>query len=172
MAENGFSGRERDPDNSEVAQLIRQSLQADREREDRRQRMMDAEQQQSDTSTVQLTGKIEQNSVFNLAGFRFIPGSTNTSVSDGPVSPTVNQDCVFENEQDNSESLRNLLQEVSGCYVCFACSCAGVCSHSPGDSQIVCVFMYKDSYLFCLLCKYNIKCPSLFGGPLGIDSAY
>ncbi|KAL1516716.1 hypothetical protein ABEB36_000591 [Hypothenemus hampei] len=87
-------GRERDPENSEVAQLIRQSLQADREREERRQRILEAEQQQSDASTVQLTG------------------SANTSVSDGPVSPTVNQECLFDNEQDNSESLRNLLQEI------------------------------------------------------------
>ncbi|KAJ8934619.1 hypothetical protein NQ318_012653, partial [Aromia moschata] len=47
-------GRERDPENSEVAQLIRQSLQADKEREERRQRMIE-EQQQSDASTVQLT---------------------------------------------------------------------------------------------------------------------
>ncbi|XP_060519961.1 uncharacterized protein LOC132698107 isoform X4 [Cylas formicarius] len=87
-------GRERDPENSEVAQLIRQSLQADKEREERRQRMLEAEQQQSDASTVQLTG------------------SANTSVSDGPASPTVNQESLFDNEQDNSESLRNLLQEI------------------------------------------------------------
>lgn len=32
-------GREKDPENSEVAQLIRQSLQADREREEHKQRM-------------------------------------------------------------------------------------------------------------------------------------
>ncbi|XP_050311669.1 neurabin-1 isoform X2 [Anthonomus grandis grandis] len=86
-------GRERDPENSEVAHLIRQSLQADKEREERRQRIFESEQQQSDASTVQLTG------------------STNTSVSDGPVSPTVNQESLFDNEQDNTESLRNLLQE-------------------------------------------------------------
>lgn len=49
-------GRERDPENSEVAQLIRQSLQADKEREERRQRILEAEQH-SDSSTIQLNGK-------------------------------------------------------------------------------------------------------------------
>ncbi|CAH0546934.1 unnamed protein product [Brassicogethes aeneus] len=90
-------GRERDPDNSEVAQLIKQSLQADKEREERRQRALEAEQQASDASTVQLTG-----------------GSANTSVSDGPTSPTsANQESLFENEQENDvESLRMLLQEL------------------------------------------------------------
>lgn len=34
-------GRERDPENSEVAQLIRQSLQADKEKEDRIKRLVD-----------------------------------------------------------------------------------------------------------------------------------
>ncbi|XP_049819529.1 uncharacterized protein LOC109595347 isoform X2 [Aethina tumida] len=88
-------GRERDPENSEVAQLIKQSLQADKEREERRQRMLEAEQQASDASTVQLTG-----------------GSANTSVSDGPTSPTGNQESLFEHEQENDvESLRMLLQE-------------------------------------------------------------
>lgn len=53
-------GRERDPENSEVAQLIRQSLQADKEREDRRQRLAESEMAQghnSDASTAQLSGK-------------------------------------------------------------------------------------------------------------------
>lgn len=48
-------GREKDPQNSEVAQLIRQSLQADKEREERRQRALEAEQA-SDASTLPLTG--------------------------------------------------------------------------------------------------------------------
>lgn len=87
-------GRERDPQNSEVAQLIRQSLQADKEREERRQRALEAEQP-SDASTLPLTG------------------SANSSVSDGPVSPSANSENVFEHEGENDvESLRFLLQEL------------------------------------------------------------
>ncbi|XP_057658198.1 uncharacterized protein LOC130895088 isoform X2 [Diorhabda carinulata] len=87
-------GRERDPENSEVAQLIKQSLQADKEREERRQRMLEEQQQHSEASTVQLTG------------------SANTSVSDGPTSPIVNQEGLFDHEQDNVDSLRTLLIEL------------------------------------------------------------
>lgn len=50
-------GREKDPENSEVAQLIKQSLLADKEREERRQRAIEAEQQQSDNSGL-LLGKM------------------------------------------------------------------------------------------------------------------
>jgi neurabin len=88
-------GRERDPENSEVAQLIRQSLQADKEREERRQKALETEQQ-SDASTVQLTG------------------SANTSVSDGPTSPVVNTEKMMDIDQNaDIESLKTLLQEVS-----------------------------------------------------------
>ncbi|KAK9704042.1 SAM domain (Sterile alpha motif) [Popillia japonica] len=87
-------GRERDPENSEVAQLIRQSLQADKEREERRQRALEAEQ--SDASTLPLIG------------------SANSSVSDGPGSPSAHNDSVFDHDLHDStdlESLRLLLQE-------------------------------------------------------------
>nr|CAH7758308.1 unnamed protein product [Callosobruchus chinensis] len=94
-------GRERDPENSEVAQLIRQSLQADKEREERqRQRAaieaaeLAAAGTQSDASTAQLSG------------------SANTSVSEGPSSPTVNQEQFFETDQDSIESLKALLAEL------------------------------------------------------------
>lgn len=87
-------GRERDPENSEVAQLIRQSLQADKEREERRQRILEEQQQHSEASTVQLTG------------------SGNTSVSDGPTSPLVNQETLFDHEQESVDSLRALLIEL------------------------------------------------------------
>jgi neurabin len=87
-------GRERDPENSEVAQLIRQSLQADKEREERRQKALETEQQ-SDASTVQLTG------------------SANTSVSDGPTSPVVNTEKMMDIDQNaDIESLKTLLQEL------------------------------------------------------------
>lgn len=92
-------GREKDPQNSEVAQLIRQSLQADKEREERqKQRVYEAEQSEDSSATLPMTN------------------SANSSVSEGPVSPTANSDNVFEpeNTAENAEvdTLRVLLQEV------------------------------------------------------------
>ncbi|KAL3283805.1 hypothetical protein HHI36_017976, partial [Cryptolaemus montrouzieri] len=149
-------GREIDPENSEVAQLIKQSLQADREREERRQRLIEVEQQQSDASTAPLAAlyaklrdfprmsvsefnlqtsfpdshvvvkwlKTEQ--VIDAGIYRVTPkksisislGSANTSVSDGPTSPTVIAESLFEHEQENAdvESLRQLLQETQRKY--------------------------------------------------------
>lgn len=45
-------GREKDPENSEVAQLIKQSLLADREREERRQRALEAEHQTDNSALL------------------------------------------------------------------------------------------------------------------------
>lgn len=91
-------GREKDPQNSEVAQLIRQSLQADREREERnKQRAYEAEQSEDSSATLPMTN------------------SANSSVSEGPVSPTAASDNVFEPENPENtdvDSLRILLQEV------------------------------------------------------------
>lgn len=106
-------GREKDPQNSEVAQLIRQSLQADKEREERRQRALEAEQA-SDASTLPLTGLCNFSQKKNYYDLMSFAGSPNSSVSDGPISPTVHN-TVFENDSqvDNDvESLRLLLQEV------------------------------------------------------------
>ncbi|KAK5642531.1 hypothetical protein RI129_008698 [Pyrocoelia pectoralis] len=87
-------GREKDPENSEVAQLIKQSLLADKEREERRQRILEAEQQ-NDASTLMM-------------------GSAHSSISDGTVSSSSNNETTYEQEgQDinDIESLRLLLQE-------------------------------------------------------------
>ncbi|XP_025836703.1 uncharacterized protein LOC108734606 isoform X3 [Agrilus planipennis] len=109
-------GREKDPENSEVAQLIRQSLQADKEREERRQRQLEAEHH-SDASTVPVTGKQQINFFFlfeiscRLKGFA---GSANSSFSDGPPSPSVHNESLFEqeyNDMNDVETLRLLLQE-------------------------------------------------------------
>lgn len=48
-------------------------------------------------------------------------GSANSSVSDGPISPSVNTENLFDNEHESSdvESLKHLLQEV--CWFCSKC---------------------------------------------------
>ncbi|KAF5288291.1 hypothetical protein FQA39_LY04059 [Lamprigera yunnana] len=87
-------GREKDPENSEVAQLIKQSLLADREREERRQRALEAENQ-NDNAVVMI-------------------GSAHSSISDGTVSSSSNNETTYEQEgQDvnDIETLRLLLQE-------------------------------------------------------------
>lgn len=94
-------GREKDPQNSEVAQLIRQSLQADREREERSRALK---------SSINDTSQSEDSTATTLP----LNSSTNTSISEEPVSPSIAGDAVFENEQTNNDvdSLRQLLQEV------------------------------------------------------------
>ena len=88
-------GRERDPQNSEVAQLIRQSLQADKDKEERIRRQQDLRRTSEDST---------------------LPVSANSSVSEGPMSPTAAIDSLFDPELAHStdvESLKRILQEVS-----------------------------------------------------------
>ncbi|XP_055688674.1 uncharacterized protein LOC129793094 isoform X8 [Lutzomyia longipalpis] len=93
-------GRERDPQNSEVAQLIRQSLQADKEKEER------------------IKGKQQQDEKFRRVSEHSddstLPASANSSVSEGPMSPTAAMETLFDAEATHSqevESLKRLLQE-------------------------------------------------------------
>ncbi|XP_055707689.1 neurabin-1 isoform X7 [Phlebotomus papatasi] len=93
-------GRERDPQNSEVAQLIRQSLQADKEKEER----IKGKQQQDDKFR-----RVSEHSDDST-----LPASANSSVSDGPMSPTAAMESLFDAEATHSqevESLKRLLQE-------------------------------------------------------------
>uniref|UniRef100_A0A1A9VN57 Neurabin-1 n=1 Tax=Glossina austeni TaxID=7395 RepID=A0A1A9VN57_GLOAU len=90
-------GRERDPENSEVAQLIRLSLQADREKEERLKR----QQEEYLRRTLDYSEDSTQ------------PVSANSSVCEGPTSP-VQVEHPMEVEATHSqevESLKRLLQE-------------------------------------------------------------
>ncbi|XP_059615405.1 uncharacterized protein LOC132260975 isoform X3 [Phlebotomus argentipes] len=93
-------GRERDPQNSEVAQLIRQSLQADKEKEER----LKVKQQQDDKFR-----RVSEHSDDST-----LPASANSSVCEGPMSPTAAMESLFDAEATHSqevESLKRLLQE-------------------------------------------------------------
>ncbi|XP_058987914.1 uncharacterized protein LOC131800381 isoform X2 [Musca domestica] len=90
-------GRERDPENSEVAQLIRLSLQADKEKEERLKR----QQEEYLRRTLDYSEDSTQ------------PVSANSSVCEGPTSP-VQVEHPMEVEATHSqevESLKRLLQE-------------------------------------------------------------
>ncbi|XP_017955456.1 uncharacterized protein LOC108650717 isoform X4 [Drosophila navojoa] len=94
-------GRERDPENSEVAQLIRLSLQADREKEERIKR----QQEEYLRRTLDYSEDSTQ------------PVSANSSVCEGPSSP-VQVEHPMEVEATHSqevESLKRLLQESEMC---------------------------------------------------------
>jgi neurabin len=91
-------GREKDPENSEVAQLIRQSLQADKEKEERIRRQQEEYMRRTSEDST-------------------LPVSANSSISEGPMSPTTAAiDSLFDGELNHSsdvESLKRILQEVS-----------------------------------------------------------
>lgn len=133
-------GRERDPENSEVAQLIRQSLQADREKEERVKRQLE--------DYIRRNAEISEDST--------LPVSANSSVSEGPVSPTTNAaESLFETEAARSsdvESLRRILQEVR-MVVCCLCHLVVLRSYHYRFHPVLCFFvLFTSSYANIISC--------------------
>ena len=96
-------GRENDPHNSEVAQLIRQSVQADRDREERR-RAMEAEL----TRHFMASGGVNEPSMDSTP-----PSSIPTSPAPSAVNASINSISSVLNAQEESvQALQQKLQEV------------------------------------------------------------
>lgn len=114
-------GRERDPENSEVAQLIRLSLQADKEKEERLKRSFHKHYWKFvGKCTYQLVLFVYRQQeeylrrTLDYSEDSTQPVSANSSVCEGPTSP-VQVEHPMEVEATHSqevESLKRLLQEV------------------------------------------------------------
>lgn len=113
-------GRERDPENSEVAQLIKQSLQADREKEERQRRFVSQLMFLFQITFLHFFLHRQQEEYFRrtseMSEDSTLPASANSSVSEEPISPTAIKDSLFDVEANHSqevESLKRILEEVN-----------------------------------------------------------
>lgn len=112
-------GRERDPENSEVAQLIRQSLLADREKEERIKRLVFTYITIGYPIHSHSSGRCRQQEEYLRRTLEYSedstqPASANSSASEGPASPLVVENSMDADAKHSQEveSLKRLLQEV------------------------------------------------------------
>ncbi|XP_077290170.1 protein phosphatase 1 regulatory subunit spinophilin isoform X2 [Arctopsyche grandis] len=101
-------GREKDPQNSEVAQLIKQSLQADREREERNQRAIDERQRRQSEDSTQPVSSGNSSTSEPPPPPPVMATSPPPSINTSPAPIISSQ---HSQDKDDVESLRSLLQE-------------------------------------------------------------